>query len=135
MDTASIEYKRAFRQYLRKGAPIALSPKKAHPTSHYIWHTRGDDKVRSSHATNDGKIFSWDNPPATGHPGVDYGCRCRAEAYIPNGAEFFDITYRNVSDTGRAWTSTDFVRHYFNGAGRPVTVRKIGHLTNIVARY
>lgn len=66
---------------------------------------------------------------------MDYGCRCRAEPFTPTGAEFFDITFRNVSDTGRAWTSADFVRHYFQGNNRTVTVRDTGHLTNIVARY
>ena len=28
---------------------------------------------------NNSKVFAWDNPPPTGHPGEDYGCRCRAE--------------------------------------------------------
>lgn len=45
----------------------------------YIWHTQGDGKVRDSHAENDGKTFSWDSPPDTGHPGEDYNCRCWAE--------------------------------------------------------
>jgi len=53
----------------------------AHATTHYIWRTRGDNKVRASHAANNGKIFAWDNPPPTGHPGEDYGCRCTAEPY------------------------------------------------------
>lgn len=42
----------------------------------YIWRTKGDDKVRSSHAARDGKVFSWGNPPEGGHPGKDFGCRC-----------------------------------------------------------
>ena len=52
-----------------------------HTTARYIWRTRGDGKVRPEHAANNGKIFSWDNPPSTGHPGEAYGCRCWAEAY------------------------------------------------------
>lgn len=51
-------------------------------STHYIWRAQEDDKVRSSHAANNGKIFAWDNPPETGHPGEDYGCRCWAEEYI-----------------------------------------------------
>lgn len=47
--------------------------------THYIWHTAGDDKVRPAHAVNDGQLFSWKNPPATGHPGEGYHCRCHAE--------------------------------------------------------
>lgn len=49
--------------------------------THYIWRTSGDGRVRSSHAANEGRIFAWGNPPSTGHPGEDYGCRCRAEPY------------------------------------------------------
>lgn len=77
-------YKKAFNLYLRKGIPIELSLKAAaqeHATTHYIWRTRGDNKVRAAHAANNGRIFSWDNPPPTGHPGEDYGCRCTAEPY------------------------------------------------------
>ena len=51
--------------------------------THYIWRTRQDGKVRPSHAANHGKVFAWDEPPATGHPGEDYECRCRAEPYNP----------------------------------------------------
>lgn len=79
-------YKKAFNLYLRKGVPIELSLKAAavqeHPTTHYIWRTRGGDKVRATHAANNGRIFAWDDPPPTGHPGEDYGCRCTAEAYF-----------------------------------------------------
>lgn len=77
-------YKKAFNLYLRRGIPIELSLKAAlqeHPTTHYIWRTRGDGKVRASHAANNGRIFSWDNPPPVGHPGEDFGCRCTAEPY------------------------------------------------------
>ena len=47
--------------------------------THYIWRSLDDEKVRPDHAANDGKIFSWNNPPPTGHPGEDYNCRCYAE--------------------------------------------------------
>jgi len=48
----------------------------------YVWVTRGDDRVRPSHAENNGKIFSWDDPPTTGHPGEDFGCRCVARPLL-----------------------------------------------------
>jgi len=55
--------------------------------THYIWRTSEDDRVRPTHRANNGKIFSWDDPPIeTGHPGQDYQCRCWAEAYF--GEEF-----------------------------------------------
>ena len=121
---------------MRKGTPIALSLKQqSRPTSHYIWRTRRDNKVRPSHAANDGKIFAWDDPPGTGHPGDDYGCRCTAEPYLPDLNEYMDITLNGVSDAGAAWSSLDFSRHYFFGDGRGVTVRETGHLQNIVSEY
>lgn len=45
----------------------------------YVWHTSQDERVRESHRAKDGKVYSWDDPPATGHPGEDIQCRCWAE--------------------------------------------------------
>jgi SPP1 gp7 family putative phage head morphogenesis protein len=45
----------------------------------YIWRTAEDERVRESHKRNNGKKFSWDKPPSTGHPGQDIQCRCWAE--------------------------------------------------------
>lgn len=42
----------------------------------YRWSTSGDERVRDSHAENDGKIFRYDQPPETGHPGQGFNCRC-----------------------------------------------------------
>jgi SPP1 gp7 family putative phage head morphogenesis protein len=45
----------------------------------YEWQTSGDERVRDTHAANNGKTFRWDNPPSeTGHPGEDILCRCTA---------------------------------------------------------
>lgn len=45
----------------------------------YIWSTSRDERVRPTHASKQGKKFSWDNPPSdTGHPGNDIQCRCVA---------------------------------------------------------
>ena len=52
----------------------------------YIWRDVNDNRVRSSHAANDGKVFFWSRPPSTGYPGEDILCRCYAE---PNFKEFF----------------------------------------------
>lgn len=43
----------------------------------YIYKTMEDDKVRPTHAVHDGKYFTWDNPPSTGHPGTEINCRCQ----------------------------------------------------------
>lgn len=48
----------------------------------YMWQTSGDERVRPEHADNDGKVFSWNDPPATGHPGHDVNCRCVAIPYF-----------------------------------------------------
>ncbi len=66
---------------LRQGEHLTEEEQRAQGFTHYIWHTTGDDKVRPAHAANDGKIFSWDDPPSTGHPGEDYGCRCWAQPF------------------------------------------------------
>lgn len=49
----------------------------------YIWRTAGDERVRPSHASKNGKRFRWDDPPKdTGHPGQDIQCRCVAQPII-----------------------------------------------------
>ena len=128
-------YRTAFQEYLRKGTPIKWSMKQARPSTYYIWRTRDDQKVRPSHAANDGRIFAWERPPPTGNPGDDFGCRCIAEPFDPEAAEYITIELSDVSDSGPAWSSGDFVRHYYQGGGLGVTVRETGHLVNIVNRY
>ncbi|MBX9726836.1 MAG: minor capsid protein [Rickettsiales bacterium] len=84
--TDSPIYQKAFEQYLRRGTPIEVSLKsmikamlKAETFApFYIWQTQMDDRVRPSHADNEGQIFEWDNPPPTGHPGSAPRCRCSA---------------------------------------------------------
>ncbi len=58
--------------------------------THYIWRTRKDNKVRSSHSDREGKIFSWKNPPPGGHPGEAFGCRCWPEPAEIDKKEFED---------------------------------------------
>lgn len=43
----------------------------------YIWQTMEDNKVRPTHAANNGKYFTWKRPsPITGKPGDEPNCRC-----------------------------------------------------------
>ena len=67
------------------------------PEDYYIWHTKGDDKVRSSHAARDGKIFNYNVPPEGGTPGEDYNCRCWAEPYHPNKNKQSDVAKVDLS--------------------------------------
>lgn len=46
--------------------------------SSYRWSTSKDERVRDSHRSRDGQIFSWTAPPPDGHPGEAIGCRCVA---------------------------------------------------------
>lgn len=127
-------YKKAFEAYLRKGTPIELSIKQARPTTHYIWRTRNDGKVRSSHADRERQVFSLDDPPVGGHPGEDYNCRCTAEPYYPETSEFLRFSIDGLG-TKSGWSNTDFVNHYFSGGGRGVTLTQIGHSQKIISAF
>ena len=54
----------------------------------YIWRSVADGADRATHLANNGKRFRWDDPPATGHPGEDYQCRCTAEPVLDEFVEF-----------------------------------------------
>ncbi len=129
-------YRTAFAEYLRRGTPIRSSLKQAANTERYVWRTQRDERVRPSHRMNDGRIFSWSDPPSTGHPGEDYNCRCEAVPYFPGSTEygFFEFTTGLASSYDR-WTNSDFVRHYYVGGGRAVHLLEIGHLREIAEQY
>ncbi|WP_420586109.1 hypothetical protein [Ruegeria sp.] len=46
-----------------------------------------------------------------------------------------EITLQGVSGPDEAWSSRDFVRHYYRRNGRGVTVRETGHLSAIASQY
>lgn len=48
----------------------------------YTWRTAGDERVRPSHEVLDGQRFTWNSPPAEGHPGEPINCRCLAEPVL-----------------------------------------------------
>jgi hypothetical protein len=129
-------YKAAYLTYLRTGLPIELSLKQLRPTERYVWETRGDAKVRLSHRRNDGKIFRWDTPPPTGHPGQDYNCRCLALPFEEGKTEYaYMVDLDSLASTGRRWTDLDFVDHFYHGGGRAVTLADIGQFEEIVQEY
>lgn len=89
--------------------------------------------MRSTHAANTGKIFAWDNPPETGHPGEDYNCRCTAEPYTPEVNESFSQWVTSIVDEGlRRWAWYDFVLHYYFGSGAAVRLSDVGHLQDVI---
>lgn len=135
----SLEYRKAFSNYLRRGTPIHLSLKAedlGHPTTHYVWRTKEDEKVRRSHRENNGKVFAWDSPPETGHPGEDYGCRCIAEPYERGDSEYAYQTITSaINDNPEQWNTLDFIDHFRNGGGRPVTLSETGNLAGLIFQY
>ena len=48
----------------------------------YIWIGVDDERERPSHVANNGRRFSYDNPPETGNPGESYNCRCTAAPIV-----------------------------------------------------
>lgn len=82
--TYNAKYTEAFQKYLRTGSSLNESYliNKSAPhndMNFYIWRTQEDDRVRPKHAENNGKIFSYNAPPPTDHPGKEFNCRCFAE--------------------------------------------------------
>ncbi|MGC6471407.1 MAG: phage minor head protein [Parvibaculales bacterium] len=135
MDRSSPAYEKAFNHYLRTGTPVARTLKQARPTTHYIWRTRRDSRVRPSHAENDGKVFAWNNPPPTGHPGEDYGCRCIAEPYYGDIQETLSHILHDIQTTAPRWESHDMIWHYYTGDGKAVTLPEIGHLREVATHW
>jgi SPP1 gp7 family putative phage head morphogenesis protein len=46
----------------------------------YVWRHSGSGRnPRPEHLARDGRVFSWSDPPADGHPGAAIQCRCTAE--------------------------------------------------------
>jgi len=136
----SLEHTRAYRAAyltnLRTGLPIELSLKQLRPTERYVWETRGDSKVRLSHRRNEGKIYRWDTPPPTGHPGQDYNCRCLALPFVEGKTEYaYFLDTDSLASSGRRWTDLDFVEHFYRGGGRYVTLSEIGQFAKIVQEY
>ncbi len=73
LDMEAVRYTRHLKQGLDGARQQAAGIVK------YIWRTAGDDRVRPSHALNEGKIFTWGDDE---DPGEAFGCRCSAEPIL-----------------------------------------------------
>lgn len=83
MQHESPAYQKAFRNYLRYGMSIERQLKAddisdLFPTTHFVWVTAGDDRVRDSHASREGQVFPYGGSLM---PGTEAGCRCTAVPY------------------------------------------------------
>jgi hypothetical protein len=112
-------YGRVFASYIRKGTPIHLSLTNDRQTPLYVWRTRQDGLVRAEHAANEGRRLSWDNPPATGHPGESWNCRCVAVPYVRGETEYAGHEIVSDLDAGSGkWANWDFMYQFYTGAGK-----------------
>lgn len=102
--------------------------------SQYLWHSQGDGKVRPSHAANDGQTFSFDNPPPTGNPGTDFGCRCWAEPLNANQYSS-QLLVTQINDSPQKWSDSDLGKRYLSKIGKEVTLSQIGYLQEVIDYY
>ena len=86
-------------QTLKLNANITQARQRGAGVEKYIWTTSGDERVREEHAALEGQVFSWNDPPPSGHPGEDYQCRCTA---FPVIEEFDDTTGLETGLVGAA---------------------------------
>ena len=73
------------------------------PGEFYIWRTKGDDKVRSSHAARDGEIFHCKTPHKGIHPGHAPGCRCKAQRLSPEEEKILREIKNGWENKGKEW--------------------------------
>ena len=69
-------------QMNKLNADLAQARQRALGIESYIWRTAKDARVGDDHKPLEGKVFRWDKPPSTGHPGQRPNCRCVAEPNI-----------------------------------------------------
>jgi hypothetical protein len=118
----------------KSNAQGLIQESKQQATTHYIWRTRGDDKVRASHAANNGKTFSTSNPPPTGNPGEEFGCRCWAEP-IGNEEYVEQVLISSVNDNPKKWSNVDFLNHYRDPNNTDVTLSQVGYLQYVIDHF
>ncbi len=75
------------------------------------------------------------NPPSTGHPREDYGCRCIAEPYYAHVQESLSHVLKDISALASRWEDLDFVLHFHGRTGTAVTLSQTGHLSEIVNHW
>lgn len=134
LDFGFVQEIKALQQIDQQLAGLLLHYKMLGNSRRYIWHTQEDDKVRSSHAANNGRIFSWDEPPATGHPGEDFNCRCWAQP-VDDYLYANQVLITSVLDNPQKWSNADFLRHYRTENNKDVTLSEIGYLEDTIEYY
>jgi SPP1 gp7 family putative phage head morphogenesis protein len=94
----------------------------------YQWQTSNDERVRDSHEALNGLTFSWDEPPAVGHPGEDYLCRCVAapllDVDLPRAYGDPDVKPKDAEQTPAMVSA-------IAGYARAAAVSRIGSLVSV----
>lgn len=73
----------------------------------YKWVTKGDNRVRPTHQANNGRIFSWESPPATGHVGTAHGCRCHAELFQTEATNKIETEFQQTEKSNMPKSKKD----------------------------
>ena len=103
----------------------------------YIWRTMDDGKVRALHRQYDDRRFSWDNPPADGHPGDAFGCRCTAEPVLPDilpldpdPPEISDEDWAALAQEVALTLALTVLAAYTGGAATPLLLARAARLAS-----
>lgn len=70
--------------------------------THYRWRGVLDNRERKAHVAREGRLFSWDDPPADGHPGEPVRCRCSAEPDLDKFGAMFEDPFAETEEEGAA---------------------------------
>jgi SPP1 gp7 family putative phage head morphogenesis protein len=70
-------------QVSKANAELTMYRQKDLGIEKYRWTSSHDERVRQLHREYDGNVYSWDKPPADGHPGMPIRCRCYASPVFP----------------------------------------------------
>jgi SPP1 gp7 family putative phage head morphogenesis protein len=70
-------------QISKANAELTMYRQKDLGIEKYRWTSSHDERVRQLHREYDGNVYSWDKPPADGHPGFPIRCRCIASPIFP----------------------------------------------------
>jgi SPP1 gp7 family putative phage head morphogenesis protein len=75
--------------------------------THYVWRTSKDERVRPTHAKQEGKRYSWTKSPkpATGPPGEDIQCRCSSEPDLSTVLKGLDRPAKDMGTGAQFGTS------------------------------
>lgn len=146
--------RRAFELYLRSGrkpdAPLlaerkdigsALAAAAADggtPTSHYVWRTMLDDRVRRRHEVREGHVFARAEPPSGGPPGTEPNCRCWAEPYygdpaVPDALQPLGHNHQISTDATTLWASIETLTRADGSLAQSVVIDRDG--TTIHSRF